>query len=72
VLSEVITDNKNGFLVPLRNSEALANALRNVSEINLESYNNITQAARNTIESQHNYENMIVEMKDLYHTVLKD
>jgi colanic acid/amylovoran biosynthesis glycosyltransferase len=71
-MSEVITDNKNGFLVPLRNSEALANALRNVSEINLESYNNITQAARNTIESQHNYENMIVEMKDLYHTVLKD
>ena len=71
-MSEVITDNKNGFLVPSRNSEAMAKALKNVSEINIETYKDLTRAARNTIEAKHNCENMIVEMKDLYHTVLNN
>jgi len=71
-MSEVVTDTENGFIVPKRNSEAIASALKNISKLSIESYKNITKAARTTIESQHNHENMIVEMKDLYHTVLKD
>ncbi len=71
-MKEVVSDNENGFLVPSRDSEAIATALRNVSEMNIEAYKTITKAARNTIEKNHNYENMIVEMKDLYQTILKD
>jgi len=71
-MNEVIIDNENGFLVPLRDSEAMAKVLRNVSGINIETYKNLTKAARITIEAQHNHENMIIEMKDLYHNVLKD
>ena len=71
-MSEVITDNKNGFLVPSRDSEAIANALKKVSEINVETYKNLTKTARNTIEAKHNHENMILEMKDLYQAVLNN
>lgn len=69
-MDEVIVDNENGFLVPIRNSEAMASVLKRISELPLPTYQKIATRARNTIEEQHNHEKMIVEMRDLYQKVL--
>lgn len=71
-MKEVISANENGLLVPSRNHVAMASALKNVSEMSLETYNRITKAARKTTEKQHHHDLMISEMKDLYQSVLKD
>lgn len=69
-MDEVIVDNENGFLVPIRNAEAMASALKSISELPLPTYRKIATKARNTIEEQHNHEKMIVEMLNLYQKVL--
>lgn len=69
-MNEVIVDNENGFLVPIRNAEAMASALKRISELPLPTYQKIATSARNTIEEQHNHKRMIVEMLDLYQKVL--
>ena len=69
-MNEVIVDNENGFLVSIRNSEAMASALKRISEFPLPTYQKIATRARNTIEGQHNHEKMIVEMRHLYQKVL--
>lgn len=69
-MNEVIVDNENGFLVPIRNAEAMASALKRISELPLPTYQRIATSARNTIEDQHNHKRMIVEMLDLYQKVL--
>lgn len=69
-MDEVIVDNENGFLVPIRNSEAMASALKSISELPLPTYQKIATRARNTIEKQHNHEKMVAEMLDLYQKVL--
>ena len=69
-MDEVIIDNENGFLVPIRNSEAMASALKRISELPLPTYQKMATRARNTIEEQHNHEKMVVEMLDLYQKVL--
>lgn len=71
-MNEVIIDNENGFLVPIRNSEAIANTIKKVNKISQEDYLNLTKAARETIEKQHNKSSMIDKMKDLYQLVLKE
>jgi glycosyltransferase involved in cell wall biosynthesis len=71
-MNEVIIDSKNGFLVPIRDHESMANALKKVSELPLSTYQKITKAARVTIEKQHSYEKMISGMQVLYQKVLKN
>ncbi|TCK68834.1 colanic acid/amylovoran biosynthesis glycosyltransferase [Winogradskyella wandonensis] len=71
-MNEVITDTKNGFLVPVRNSEALSDALKKVSVLSKDDYLELTQEARKTIEQQHSHTQMINQMNDLYHSVLKE
>lgn len=69
-MDEVIVDNENGFLVPIRNSEVMASVLKRISELPLPAYQKIVTRARNTIEEQHNHKKMVVEMRDLYQKVL--
>ncbi len=69
-MNEVIFDDKNGFIVPVRNSEAMALALEKVAQLYLEDYQKITKNARKTIEQQHNSEKMIKDMLALYQNTL--
>lgn len=71
-MREVITDGENGFLVPVRNPSAIAEALLKVSELSLSEYIKIGMAARNTIENQHSYTKMMADMEALYQNVLEE
>jgi glycosyltransferase involved in cell wall biosynthesis len=71
-MNEVIKNNENGFLVPIRNSEAIATTIKKITEIPVEKYLSLTQDARKTVENQHSHNRMIEEMKDLYQLVLKE
>ena len=69
-MNEVIVDNENGFLVPIRNSEAMASVLEGISKLPLPTYQKMITRARNTIEEQHNQEKMVAEMQKFYQKVL--
>ena len=69
-MDEVLTNNENGFIVPIRDAEAMAEALHTVSDLSLENYNKITKAARAFIEKQHSHKKMIQEMNELYKQVI--
>jgi len=69
-MHEVILNNENGFLIPIRDAQSMANVLHKVSNLDSFDYNKITYAARKTIEKQHNYIKMIHEMNALYLKVL--
>ena len=71
-MREVIEDGLNGFLVPIRNPEAMANALMKVSTLSMEDYLNVIQSGRKTIEQQHSVEKMIADMQSLYGHVLNN
>ncbi|TGD57163.1 glycosyltransferase family 4 protein [Flavobacterium humi] len=70
-MSEVITDGENGFLVPVRNPLAIAEALLKVSGLSLHEYQKIAVAARKTVENQHSQAKMMADMEALYQTVLE-
>jgi colanic acid/amylovoran biosynthesis glycosyltransferase len=71
-MNEVIVDSENGFLIPIRNPEAIAEALQKVASLSMEDYKKISLAARKTIETQHSYQHMIEDMNTLYATVLNE
>jgi len=71
-MHEVIKNNENGFLVPIRNSETIATTIKKLTELPVEKYLSLTQNARKTVEDHHNHNCMIEEMKDLYQLVSKE
>ena len=71
-MHEVIVDSKNGFLVPTRNPNAIANSLKEVANLPLERYLNMTKEARKTVTEQHNISKTMQDMQDLYAEVLKE
>ena len=50
-MNEVIKNNENGFLVPIRNSEAIATTIKKITEIPVEKYLSLTKDARKTVEN---------------------
>ncbi len=70
-LAEVIVSGDNGFIVPVRNPEAIANELVQVSKLSLDEYQKITLCARTTLESQHSDIKMIGDMNELYSAVIQ-
>ena len=69
-MNEVITDGKNGFLVPIRNAKAISQKIKMIDKLTESEKRIIIRRARNTIEMQHDFESMISEMKHLYDDVL--
>jgi colanic acid/amylovoran biosynthesis glycosyltransferase len=69
-MAEVITDSQNGFLVPIRNSEAIAKAVMHITALSLERKLEILQCAQNTIVEQHTENQMTSGMIGLYQEVL--
>ncbi len=71
-MNEVIIDNENGYLVPSRNPEAIADRLKSISEMPLETYLYITDKARTKVEQQHSHKCMVEDMSNLYQFVIKE
>ncbi|HEX9827181.1 MAG TPA: glycosyltransferase family 4 protein [Flavobacteriaceae bacterium] len=69
-MNEVIKDGENGFLVPIRNPMEMALTLQKVARLSLEDHENLTKAARKTVEQQHNIDDAITNMQSLYENVL--
>jgi len=70
-MEELITHNKEGWIVPIRDSEALTMQIIKFMNLDAEQIKNITIKARQKVEQQHNEEKMIKDMMNLYATVLK-
>ncbi|GAA3784344.1 hypothetical protein GCM10022271_15900 [Corallibacter vietnamensis] len=71
-MNEVITHGKNGFLVPIRDSNAIAKQLLNVYDLKPVKQQQIKIAALKTIKEQHQSTSMASEMLKLYKHVLKN
>lgn len=70
-VSELIVDGVEGWIVPIRNPEAMAEAVMAFSELLLEKIEAVRVAARKKVELQHNEERMIREMEALYGEILE-
>lgn len=65
-MDEVVIDGQNGFVVPIRDSEAIANKIIEISKLSMSEIEIIRQNARKTIENQHNLSIKIKEFEELY------
>lgn len=69
-MEEVIKNGKNGFIVPIRDSEKMANSIIEISNLNQEEKKTILEKAKETIEKQHSEEKMIADMLYLYNEII--
>lgn len=68
-MSELISNNETGFIVPIRSSEAIAEAIKNISLKPEKEMVKIVEKARIKAIDQHNEQKMIADMETLYKTV---
>lgn len=69
-MEEVIKNGKNGFIVPIRDSEKMANSIIEISNLNQDEKNTIIEKAKEIIEKQHSEEMMIADMLYLYNEII--
>jgi colanic acid/amylovoran biosynthesis glycosyltransferase len=69
-VSEVLTDGANGFVVPMRDPEAIAAKIGHILQLSDHELDEIRRRGRKTIEHQHDQRTMVREMIDLYRSVL--
>ncbi|NMH25322.1 glycosyltransferase family 4 protein [Flavobacterium solisilvae] len=69
-MNEVIQHKKNGFIVPVRNSQKIADAVLEIMKLTENEKNNIISNAKETINKNHTEDKMINDMISLYKTVL--
>lgn len=67
---ELIDDEVEGWLVPTRNPEAMADAIEAFSNLSLDNIEEVRLAARKKVEMQHNEEQMVLGMESLYYEIL--
>ncbi|MBA3827750.1 MAG: glycosyltransferase [Taibaiella sp.] len=67
-MREVINDGDNGFLIPIRDSKAIADKIEFITALQEAKKDTIRKAARAKIEQQHTVEAMVNEMIELYVT----
>ncbi len=70
-MSEVIQDGVNGFVVPIRNPEAMAAAIQKIQGLSAEEKEKMIAAAKETIENRHTASKMAEGMLELYHNVME-
>ncbi len=70
-MSELIRHDKTGWLVPVNNPEAMAKSIIDFSNLSLSKIEEIRQQARHKVEQQHQEQQMVKDMEDLYFSVLK-
>lgn len=69
-MGEIVHDGVNGFVVPIRNASAISDKIVEISRLSNAQINTITAAARKTIESLNSEQKMVMDMIDLYQSVL--
>jgi colanic acid/amylovoran biosynthesis glycosyltransferase len=67
---ESVENEKTGFVVPIRNVEAIANSIQRIKESDPEFLAAIVDAAYIKTASQHNEDKMVADMLELYKSVL--
>jgi glycosyltransferase involved in cell wall biosynthesis len=71
-MEEVITDGENGFVIPVRDTKSMAEAIKKASLLSDEKRLEICKKARITIEKQHDESLMVATMIELYKSVLSE
>src|SRR5690606_38117375 len=71
-IPELIINGKEGWLIPMRNPEAMATAIEIFSSLPIEKIMEVRKAARTKVEQQHGEEQMVVGMENLYFQVLRE
>lgn len=69
-MNEVIENGINGWLVPVRDSFSMAEAIKRIALMPMNELNSIAANGRSTIEKMHTQKKMIEGMIALYHQVL--
>ncbi|VXC31580.1 conserved hypothetical protein [Flavobacterium sp. 9AF] len=69
-MQEVVKDGENGFVVPVRDAQAIAQAILRARDLTLKEYNEMTKNARLIIERQHATEKMIGDFNSFYNIIL--
>lgn len=68
-MDEVITDGDNGFIVPIRNSEAIATKIIEILAIPKDEKTRIIKKALETLKEQHSEKQMVDQMLTLYQNI---
>lgn len=68
-MQELITHNKEGWIVPTRDPEALAKEVIKFQNLEAEKIKSVVEAARTKVEQQHTEEMMVDGMMNLYNSV---
>jgi colanic acid/amylovoran biosynthesis glycosyltransferase len=69
-MEELITHDKEGWIVPVYDVEALSQQIIDFSQLPLNKIQEVVEAARTKVELQHNEEQMVHGMLQLYHKVI--
>lgn len=69
-MNEVIEDEKNGFIVPVRNPHKIAEAIMKIISLSESDKQAIIKEAQLTIQQNHTEAKMVSDMLSLYETVL--
>jgi len=70
-MDEVIVNGQNGFLIPIRDSQNMAESLLKIFQFSLEEKQRMIERAKTTIDDQHSKERMISDIIALYENVLE-
>lgn len=71
-MEEVITNHENGYMVPIRNPKAIAQAIIDIKNQSPHTLNKMVENAYQKVVSQHSEDKMVRDMTGLYQTVLKN
>ena len=69
-MDEIINNGENGFLVPVRNVDSMAGAIRNFRVLDKENKRNIIRNARETITRNHLVSHQIDQFKYFYSKII--
>ena len=69
-MEELITHQQEGWIIPRRNPQALADQIQAFVRLSESEIEQIRQAARQKVEREFNEEQMVVGMEQLYKKVL--
>ena len=70
-MNEVIKDGENGFIVPVRSPQKIADAMLKIYSLSKDEKQRIIKEALVTIQQQHTETKMVLDMLSLYQTVLQ-
>lgn len=70
-MNEIIRDGENGWIVPVRNPGVMAVKVQYVSQLPLQTIQEVAKLARQSVEEQHSEEQMIQQMVTLYQDIFQ-